>query len=323
MEIIKKGNKKMEINKSGFMDLCRPKKADLFNWMKEQMTSYYGEKKVVATNDYLFCMGNISTMLCSHIDTVHKKAPKTFIDSKDSIRSPEGIGGDDRCGVYACLSVLKSLKKDGKKPYLFFSTDEEVGGASTKTAAKEVKQHIADVNYLIELDRANRDDSVYYQCNNKDFKKWINKFGFTEVQGTFTDICTLCEEWDVAGVNLSVGYYKPHTTSEYVVLSELAETIEKVLKIIKDTKEDVCFPFCKKKTYSYSGSITSYFKTDDSVITSKLTPMYANCGYGCTVCSIPAFTPLKIYETNSWWVKIFYNGRYGWISDINVSMDYN
>ena len=38
----------------------------------------------------------------------------------------------------------------------------------------------------------------------------------------------------MASVNLSVGYYNPHTTTEYVVPGELDATIDKALKIIED-----------------------------------------------------------------------------------------
>ena len=38
--------------------------------------------------------------------------------------SPQGIGGDDRCGVFALQSIYAAAKK---KPWLLFTCDEETG----------------------------------------------------------------------------------------------------------------------------------------------------------------------------------------------------
>lgn len=242
----------IKINVEGFKALCQAEKFDLLTWLTRQLSEYYGKNNVVAPGDYLFCAGNIPMMLCAHVDTVFHEQPSEFFydEVKRTISSPQGIGGDDRCGVYSILAILKELG-EGKRPYLFFSTDEEVGGASTKKAAVEVKSRIAGVNYLIELDRQGEKDSVYYRCGNTKFKKWIDSFGFVEAQGTNTDICTLCKEWDLAGVNFSVGYFDNHRVVEHVDFSMLESTIEKVLDIIKSTDGETLYTFCEKG-YGYS-----------------------------------------------------------------------
>ena len=133
------------------------------------------------------------------------------------------------------------MEKKKQKPYIFLSTDEEVGGSTTKIGAKDCKDLAKGINFILALDRQGSVDSVYYQCDNKEFKKWIDDHGFTEAQGTRTDICTLCDEWDVAGVNFSVGYYSNHTERETVHLDELYVTLEKCMYII-----------CKACIYSLS-----------------------------------------------------------------------
>lgn len=254
----------IEINVEGFKLLCQASKKDLLEWLTEQMTDYYGKENVYNPGDYLFCAGNLPMMLCAHVDTVFHEQPNTFFYDKDkkTISSPQGIGGDDRCGVYSILCILKELG-DGNKPYLFFSSDEEVGGASTKKAAIEVKDRIHAINYLIELDRQGKEDSVYYKCGNKKFKEWIDSFGFVEAKGSFTDICTLCKEWDLAGVNFSVGYIGNHHVSEVVHLDHLASTIEKTLNIIKATDKETLFTFCEEKYDYYGGSNYSSKHTSD------------------------------------------------------------
>lgn len=315
-----------EVNVEGFKNICQPNMTDLYKWLSGEMISYYGKNNVIATGTYLFCIGNCSAMLCAHLDTVHKRSPKTFVEAAGKISSPQGIGGDDRCGVYAVLSVLKQIEPSGKKPFLFFSTDEEVGGASTKKAANEVKHLIAPVGFMIELDRANSVDSVYYKCDNKEFKKWIDGYGFKEAQGSFTDICTLCEAWDLAGVNLSVGYYNAHQTIEYVVLDELAATIEKVVKIVSDAKDDCVYTFCKKKEISYYGSGGRFqlFLKGDEVTTKRETSAFMNFALsGSPVRKIPAYEAMDVIDVEKRSIRVSYKGQKYWISDGDVYLSYS
>lgn len=245
----------IDINVEGFKLLCQASKKDLLAWLTEQMTEYYGKDCVYNPGDYLFCIGNLPMMLCAHVDTVFHEQPRDFYYSEIThvISSPQGIGGDDRCGVYSILRILKELG-DNKRPFLFFSSDEEVGGASTKRAAIDVKDKIGAVNYLIELDRQGKEDSVYYKCGNRKFKEWIDSFGFIEAHGSFTDICTLCKEWDLAGVNFSVGYTNNHRVSEVVNLDHLAATIEKTIRIINETDPQTLYTFCEEKYPTYGST---------------------------------------------------------------------
>ena len=246
-------------NVDGLKMVCQATAKDLYTWLEQELGRYYGKDKIVATGEYLYCSGNLTMMLCAHVDTVFDEQPSEFIINEitGTMSSPQGIGGDDRCGVYAILAILKALGPD-KKPSLFFSTDEEVGGASTKKAAKDLKFRTRGTNYLIELDRQGSADSVYYKCGNDAFKTWINGFGFVEAQGTNTDICTLCKEWDLAGVNFSIGYMDNHRPAEVITFKHMEATIDKVLNIIEATDPENLFPFCEKTytapTYNYGGS---------------------------------------------------------------------
>ena len=64
---------------------------------------------MLVTDKYIFAKGEIPIMLVAHMDTVHLTPVKElFYDKeKDVLWSPEGVGGDDRCGVYAILSLIK------------------------------------------------------------------------------------------------------------------------------------------------------------------------------------------------------------------------
>jgi hypothetical protein len=71
---------------------------------------------------------------------------------------------------------------------------------------------------------------------NQKFKDYVCGFGFQEQTGIYSDISFLCPAWDIAGVNLSVGYFYEHTEKECLNLEYLEETISKVEKMLKEEK---------------------------------------------------------------------------------------
>jgi DNA-directed RNA polymerase subunit RPC12/RpoP len=92
---------------------------------------------------------------------------------------------------------------------------------------------------------------VFYDCDNEDFEKYVEKFGFVTAYGSFTDICHLCPSWGVAGVNLSVGYRDEHTVSEVLFVGQLLDTIEKVKKMLSE-REIPEFVYIPSPLYYYS-----------------------------------------------------------------------
>jgi len=216
----------------------------------------YGYKNVVKTKDYIYAEGNIPVMLVSHLDTVHLSLPThIFHDQKQNvIWSPQGIGADDRAGVWAILQLI-TLEQ---KPYIIFTTQEEVGGLGAYKVIEEIKE-IPPVNLLIEFDRKGSNDAVFYRCDNPDFVDYIEKFGFIENYGSFSDISVICPEWGIAGVNLSTGYYNAHTKEEYLNINELNDVIERV-RIMFDQLPSEPFEYIEKKNiYSNYDFVSNFF----------------------------------------------------------------
>lgn len=180
-------------------------------------------------NGYVYGEGDIPVMLIAHLDTVHTTQPfKIYFDEEQTtLWSPQGIGGDDRCGVYSIMEILKT-----HKPYVLFVEDEEIGSVGARKAINKIE--IPNVMFLIELDRRGNNDCVFYDCNNKDFKNYISSFGFKENYGTFTDIMVLSENWGMASVNLSIGYNCEHTLAETINIKTMQKTIDKVKNILDD-----------------------------------------------------------------------------------------
>ena len=57
---------------------------------------------------FLYAAGTLPVLLVAHLDTVHRTQPETICYSADgtAMMSPQGIGGDDRAGVYMILLLM-------------------------------------------------------------------------------------------------------------------------------------------------------------------------------------------------------------------------
>lgn len=143
--------------------------------------------------------------------------------------SPQGLGADDRAGVYAIIQILE----DGYRPSVLFTTDEEEGclGAQALVAQKP-KCPLENLKAIFQLDRRGMNDMVFYGCDNSDFEEYIEKFGFTLGLGSFSDISVIAPEWGVAAVNLSIGYEGEHTQTEILHTDWMELTIEKMRQIL-------------------------------------------------------------------------------------------
>jgi len=191
---------------------------------------------VFARKRFILVRGTVPVMLVAHLDTVHDEPVKNICktDNDNILMSPQGIGGDDRCGVYALAKVYELAQV---KPHLLFTCDEEIGGVGAEWfcrahAEKRLPPELDALKFIIEIDRRGSKDAVFYDCYNPDFEDYILSFGFEFAHGSFSDISFIAPELGVAAVNLSSGYYNAHTRHEYIVRSELENTISKVIEMV-------------------------------------------------------------------------------------------
>lgn len=211
----------------------------------------YDAEHMYNTKDFLYAEGNAPYMLIAHLDTVHKQLPSIICYSADGnyIMSPQGIGGDDRCGVYIILSLLRRLPF---RPYILFTMGEEKGGLGAKAFIDfmcEDPYSVPDLKFIVEYDRKGNNDCVFYRCDNPEFTKFVEGFGFKEATGSFSDISVIAPEFGVAAVNLSSGYFNPHKEHEYVCVSDMHNVIEASVKML--TAECEPFEFIEKKVTTY------------------------------------------------------------------------
>ena len=199
------------------------------------MSQYLKAKydNVIVTKDYIIAIGNIPIALIAHMDTVFKiPVSDLYYDQKKGVLwSPEGLGADDRAGIFAIIKILQ----DGLRPSVILTTGEEDGGVGACAICDKYPEcPIPGLKYLIQLDRHGSNDCVFYDCYCPEFVDYVESFGFCERWGSFTDISFLMPEWQIVGVNLSIGYEDEHSRTEILNIGPLFDTIRKVKNMLTE-----------------------------------------------------------------------------------------
>ena len=229
-----------------FARICKMKQPEVKAYMKKYLTSK--GYKIICEDGFLYAKGTVPVLLIAHMDTVHKETcTEVLVDKTKTLSSPQGIGGDDRCGVYIIMNIVKELNCS-----VLLCEDEEIGGIGASKFTKTKYIDDLGVNYMVEFDRKGSNDAVFYSCDNKDFTKFITETtGFKEAYGSFSDISTVAPAAKIAAVNLSCGYYNAHTTNEYVKFDEMLNTIEVAKKLIKTESDKFEYVAKKYQNYNY------------------------------------------------------------------------
>ena len=108
-------------------DFLYPTQKKLF----KRLCKKFKGKTLISKGNFILVRGAAPVMLVAHLDTVHEEPVKDICLSADKniLISPQGIGGDDRCGVFALCKIYRLSKI---KPWLLFTCEEEVGGIGAK-----------------------------------------------------------------------------------------------------------------------------------------------------------------------------------------------
>jgi len=183
---------------------------------------------------------------CAHLDTVHNykkgfnvvravKDDRTYLYTVDDENKRVGIGGDDKCGIFACLFLLHELEN----VKAIFFTEEECGGYGSSNIDLAV---FDDCRFLGGIDRWNGKDFINkyggdYTISKefaKALKPILHRFGYSCSTGMFTDAFNVMgRRVGISCFNISCGYYAHHSDMEYVDLNELYHCCQICLEIGK------------------------------------------------------------------------------------------
>jgi putative aminopeptidase FrvX len=197
-------------------------------------------------------------LVVAHTDTVHRIHGNEIIPKKlllpnyagelkpalkgfDANDNPVGLGADCKVGIALCLILML------RQPILkaFFPVQEEIGA---KGAEKVDVAFLHNVGYALEFDSPANTSSITLGNQlmyNPEDEKGLGKIWtalllefsekreteFTLEQHSYTDIVKLRPHFSC--VNVPVGYYLYHTTSEYLVEEEAFMALDLGEELIK------------------------------------------------------------------------------------------
>lgn len=293
-----------------FTRICKLRESGVMKFMSKILREYYSEENVFATKDYVYAKGTLPIGLVAHADTVHTQLPsEIFYDSrKNVIWSPEGIGADDRAGIYAIIDIIR----EGYRPTILICNLEEVGGRGARQLVIDYPAPLSKVNFLLEMDRMGYNDMVFYSCDNPEFEQYLEPFGFKSDWGTFSDVEVIGPKWGVAFANLSIGYEDEHTKAERLYFDWMFATISKVKDILNDELiEEHPFVYIEGSSYGwyygsnfskYGSSIYGYPTDDDDDGWVPIRLSTSDHGEICDFCgeSLSDKNLVNIYDMGQW-----------------------
>ncbi len=199
--------------------------------------------------------------ICAHMDQVQHLHPKDFtcVENDDVIfgyspkeRKQCGLGADDKNGLFIALECLASY--DVIKCAFFVG--EEIG---CKGSGAVDVSFFDDCRYCIQVDRRGNSDmvtNIYSEMCSEEFIRDVDCFshGYEISDGLMTDVAELRERGvEVSCINLSCGYYEPHTDCEFTSKSDLQKCYDFVCHIIENcTKKYECEYF-RRSCYNFFG----------------------------------------------------------------------
>lgn len=227
--------------------------------------------------------------LVAHLDQVQRNHPRDFrsIETRDIIFGFSGkehyfcgLGADDKNGIIICLEAIK--KYDCMK--VVFFREEETGCHGSSRA--EMK-FFDDCRYVIQCDRRGNSDLITnIGCSDLCSEKFIQdidpeKWGYKEETGMMTDVEALKErDLSVSAINMSCGYYNPHTDEEITVKRDLEKCWKFVQHIIEDCTETYPHEVGENGCYGYydeweiEDEIHSIIQQDPTMTGADLYDMY-------------------------------------------------
>lgn len=192
---------------------------------------------VVAHTDTVHHIDTINVMeeMLENQQGILKPSLKAYNDKGN----PTGIGGDDKCGVYACLELLKELPN----LKVAFFVSEETGCHGSRNADPNF---FDNVGYVIQFDAPGNHMVTEYSMGVRmfddggEFKEMCNEILTETFEGRhlfqshpYTDVFALKQLFDFSCINFSIGYYDYHTPHEYVVVEDVYTGIETGKKMIE------------------------------------------------------------------------------------------
>jgi di/tripeptidase len=240
-------------------------KNNIEHYVDDYGNVYTTKKETEVPSDFYY------PCVISHTDTVHglgsinvveEQNPNAQGELKFSLKAynnmglPTGIGGDDKCGVFACLILLRDL------PFLkaAFFVAEETGCHGSRNADKKFFENVgygiqfdAPENWMITENCSgqvlfDRKTDFFKTCD-KILTEGMNVTDMEYMTHPYTDVYALKKQFNFSCINFSIGYYDYHTKNEYVVVEDVLNGIEMGKKMIENLGYKLHFKPQRESTF--------------------------------------------------------------------------
>jgi hypothetical protein len=212
--------------------------------------------------------GKSETYPCvvAHMDTVHPIHEKgaivpVVIDGCVTGMNPftmeqTGIGGDDKCGIYAAIRCLEKLPACKA----VFFVDEEIGCVGSGDCDLSF---FKDCRFVLQADRRGDSDwvtDISGPLGSDAFQDAVapilKRYGYKPTSGMMSDVMALRDsKVGISVANMSAAYYNPHQSCEFIHLQSLYNVIGMMLEICKKLTDP--YPFVwEAPARVYSGGWT-------------------------------------------------------------------
>lgn len=252
-------------------------------WARKNGVDYKFDKKgnVYLTKGKLE-EGEFYPCVTSHMDTVQDKAKPFALagaelplrtrrvksTTTDEVRHEifidgQGIGADDKLGVYISLQIVKNVEKCKAA----FFVEEETGMQGSKELDKEF---FNDVAYVIGWDSPDLLRAAW-KCSTtqlftadfykKHIRPVVSKWGFTDKcfhSEPFTDVIQIREKTGIMCMNFGNGGYNPHASNEYLVIEHVDHALGMGLDLVDAIGCNEQFKFTKAFNRTTVGVSSSY-----------------------------------------------------------------
>lgn len=255
---------------------------------------------------------DIYPCIVAHTDTVHAliddknfqvKEIKNNLYAFDAEEIEQvGIGGDDKVGIYLALELVSNLNKIKA----VFYRDEEIGHLGSDFSIKNKIDFYKNVGFIVEGDRKGAHDFITKSsgiklCSNKfieDVTPIAKKYNYKETTGVSTDVDTLVRHGvGISCANISVGYYRPHTSKEVVDILDVNNAYNFACALFKSMGETKYEYEYVPVVYSYSGYGSNYPSTNISTELVSVSPKVTT--YGNKFTSRTKYNKFNSYDYSS------------------------
>ena len=217
----------------------------------------------------LYLINPWTPILNAHMDTVQGKSDTKWCTKKLKLKKDKIsaknciIWWDDKCWIAIAMQLYEEM---WDKISLLFTRQEEVWCLGIKEFVKNQNnlELLKQAPYALTLDRRWSWDIIWesnWYCS-KEFEDRIHEitkpYWYKPEHWLCSDANTISSYINV--VNLSVGYYNPHTNKEYIDCKDMINAMEAVREIINTIKPTEKFPSPDEWKVYYPTSVYNYNK---------------------------------------------------------------